>query len=112
MHLQYIKQMKKSSLLFNVFFILMNIVLNVLILIHLSEDTDIEVKRKSLEWVRTLSAVVMVLFLIRLSTFMNMWDNISPLIDIIYKIYREIKWFMAIFMITLICSAHWFYLIG
>jgi hypothetical protein len=54
----------------------------------------------------------MVLMLYRLTGFVKMQDQISPLMDIIFKIFREIGYFMSIFVIAVVCLSDTFYLIG
>jgi hypothetical protein len=59
-HISYWKNMAGTSVLFSLFFIIINIILNGLIYLQLS-DSDNSIKRYSLEYIRTISAIVMLL---------------------------------------------------
>ena len=54
----------------------------------------------------------MLLLIMRMTNYLNLIDEISPLIDIIYKIVYDIKFFMALFIIFVICLSDTFFLVG
>lgn len=54
----------------------------------------------------------MLLLIIRMTKYLNLIDEISPLIDIIFKIVRDIKYFMALFILFVICLSDTFFLVG
>ena len=54
----------------------------------------------------------MLLLIMRMTNYLNLIDEISPLIDIIYKIVKDIKFFMALFIIFVICLTDTFFLVG
>jgi hypothetical protein len=87
MHLNSFADFTFSRVSFDLLFITVNLVLNTLIFIQMGSD-DNEIKKLTLEIIRTLSAFVMVLMLYRLWTFAKMKDEISPLIDQIMSIFR------------------------
>ena len=56
--------------------------------------------------------LIVFLFSIRIFYFMALIDEISPLVDIIFKIFSDIKYFMLVFILTVIVFAFSFFLLG
>ena len=66
----------------------------------------------SQENIRKLQAVGILLFLAKNFYFMKLVDEIAPLIDIIIRIFIDIKWFSFIFFCFIVCFGFAFFLIG
>lgn len=62
--------------------------------------------------IRQLQAVGILLFLAKNFYFMKLVDNIAPLIDIIIRIFIDIKWFMFLFFCFIVCFGFSFNLLG
>ena len=56
--------------------------------------------------------LIVFLFSIRIFYFMALIDEISPLVDIIFKIFSDIKYFMLVFILSVIVFAFSFFLLG
>ena len=48
----------------------------------------------------------------KITDFLSLFDNVSPFIDIFFKIFNDITFFMVIFIITIFSVSNCFYLIG
>jgi len=79
-HLKKCSDFNLNQVSFDLLFIFANVTLNVLILLQNNSGVN-ETKKWTLEHIRILSAIVMVLMLYRLTQFLNMSSEISPLID-------------------------------
>ena len=62
--------------------------------------------------IRKLQAAGILLFLAKNFYFMKLVDEIAPLIDIIIRIFIDIKWFMFIFFCFIVCFGFAFFLLG
>ena len=62
--------------------------------------------------IRILQAFGILFFLAKNFYFMKLVDEIAPLIDIIIRIFIDIKWFMFIFFAFIVCYSFSFYLLG
>ena len=59
------------------------------------------------------SEVLIVLLMTdKLLSFLELNDNTSPLMDIIYQVFTDIGYFIIVFMIVIIACATCFYLFG
>ena len=56
--------------------------------------------------------LILFLFSIRIFYFMSLLDEVSPLVDIIFKIFSDIKYFMMVFILSVIVFANSFFLLG
>jgi hypothetical protein len=57
--------------------------------------------------------VILVFFLTqRFFNFLELYDETSPLMDIIFKIFSDIKWFVMVFLVVIFGISVCFYLIG
>ena len=61
---------------------------------------------------RVLHAFACLFFLASTFYFMKLVDNIAPLIDIIIRIFGDIKWFMFVFLCVLCAFGIAFYLLA
>lgn len=61
---------------------------------------------------RILFALVSLLIWLRCLYYMQLSDDISPLVRIIYMIFHDIQYFMVIFIILIIAFSNAFYLLG
>ena len=59
-----------------------------------------------------MSIIIIFLFFIKIIDIFTLFDSISPFVDIVFKIFYDIMFFMFIFAITMVCSAQCFYLVG
>ena len=61
---------------------------------------------------RILEALLLVFITLKSLYFLRLIGEIAPLIDIIFVIVNDIKYFMLIYMIGLLCFIMAFYIIG
>ena len=61
---------------------------------------------------RILEALLLVVITLKSLYFLRLIGEIAPLIDIIFVIVNDIKYFMLIYMIGLLCFIMAFYIIG
>ena len=83
------------------------IVLNTLITVFVFESKLIDYHR-----VRHLQSVLSILINLKLVYFMQLIDDIAPLVNIIMKIFYEIRYFMMILGVIIIAFAHAFQQLG
>ena len=67
---------------------------------------------ETIQRIRYESVAIIPLLFMKTTDFLSLFDNISPFIDIFFKIFRDILFFMLIFMVTIFSVANCFYLIG
>jgi hypothetical protein len=61
---------------------------------------------------RIVEAILLVWMTIKSLYFLRLFGEIAPLIDIIFVIVSDIKWFILIYVIGLLCFVMSFYIIG
>ena len=65
-----------------------------------------------MQYIRIESLIIVPLLFIKIINIFTLFDNISPFVDIVFKIFSDITFFMFIFFITIISAAQMFYIIG
>ena len=82
-----------------------NIIYSILILFRSSKNSTDEI-------IRDIAAILSITYWIRLIKYLEMIDTISPLINVIYKITREVRYLIMIFCILVFCFGTAFYYVG
>lgn len=111
MHLNKCSDFSFKRVSFDLLFIFTNVILNALIYVQTAAAVN-DTKKLTLEYTRILSAFVMVLMLYRLWNFAKMMDEISPLIDQIMSIFKNIGWFLCMFVLALFFFTEVFFILG
>ena len=65
-----------------------------------------------MRYVRFESILIVPLLFIKIVNIFTLFDQISPFVDIVFKMLSDITFFMFIFVMTIISSAQVFYIIG
>jgi hypothetical protein len=89
---------------FDLTFYILNSIANLKILLGENEKT---IKEQ-----RVLFAFAILFYLASTFYFMKLIDNIAPLIDIIIRIFDDIKWFIFVFLCVIAAFGFSFYLLG
>ena len=84
---------------------ILNIVYSILILFRSS-------KNKTDEAIRDIAAILSITYWIRLIKYLEMIETISPLINVIYKITKEVRYLIMLFCILIFCFGTAFYYVG
>lgn len=82
-----------------------NILYSILILVRSSKNSTDEA-------IRDIAAILSITYWIRLIKYLEMIETISPLINVIYKITREVRYLVMIFFILVFCFGTAFYYVG
>ena len=89
---------------FDLTFYIFNTIANFHLLTKENED--------SIKDMRVLYAFAILFFLASTMYFMKLIDNIAPIIDIIIRIFFDIKWFVFVFLCVISAFGFSFYLLG
>jgi len=78
--------------------------------------TDETVKRDELVFYitaeRYTECLIVLLLTSRVFNFLELYDETSPLMDIIFKIFKDIFWFVVVFLVVIFAISTCFYLLG
>jgi hypothetical protein len=74
-------------------------------LIYAINIDDYDQQLTFLWFARTIGAFLHPLFFLRLSMFLSLSDKVSAHIDILFKIYQDISYFIIVMGISIVCLA-------
>ena len=78
----------------------------------LSDETQENTRISYMYYIRLESLVIIPLLFFKIVGIFTLFDSLSPFVDIVFKIFTDITFFMFIFAITIISSAQMFYIMG
>jgi hypothetical protein len=61
---------------------------------------------------RLVCSILSIVIIVKLLYYMQLMDNVAPLVNIIILIFGDIGWFLLVFVITMWGFATSFYMIG
>lgn len=65
-----------------------------------------------IESLRILEAILSIVIVLKMLYFMQLIDQIAPLVYVIFRIFYDIAWFMVVFIMILFANSTAFYLVG
>lgn len=92
----------------DIIYIVQNFVTYFSIYIHFTHDMEEEEFIYKVKQQRLIGCIGTITLYCKASYFLSLVDQIAPLIDIIVKIFYDIKWFMVVLMIYLVMLANCF----
>ena len=101
-----------KKLIRDVIFIMITISMSLRVSLMLRIEGNPPLLLETIRLIRLESVAIIPLLFIKTTDFLSLFDNISPFIDIFFKIFSDITFFMVIFMVTIFAMANCFYLIG
>ena len=98
----------------NFFNIIMNSVQISMVIMDMkeTEESGLTVTGSLLKYQRNFQTAILFLFTVRIFYFMSLVDEISPLVDIIFKVFEDIKYFMMVFVLSIFLFTISFFLLG
>ena len=78
----------------------------------LPADVNKEYFEMIIKWERYIEIVIVFLMMDKLFSFLELFESTSPLMDIFYTIFWDIRYFFGVFVFTFIDSALSFYFLG
>ena len=103
--------LKKDKLIIDLVYVLTSIHVTVYIMI-IMEPLPSDDKLHYMKFIRHESLFIMPLLFIKFTDILTLFDSISPFVDIVFQILRDIIFFMFIFCITIFMASSCFYIIG
>ena len=107
----FLNKLNKNKVAVDLVFVSFSI--HIAIEIALLLQTEIlDEKLIAMKYIRMESLLIIPLLFIKFTEILTLFDSISPFVDIVFKILKDIIFFMLIFCITIFMAANCFYLIG